>query len=100
MNMQVPGLERQVLSADEVGIIIGCSGATFRNKRRQLEALGFPPKLPGFNGWSRPAVLRWISSNGHSYEAAPEIEAAAAGEDYSLADITRRLEAAYGRNGA
>ncbi|NUR12326.1 MAG: hypothetical protein HOQ20_10865 [Bradyrhizobium sp.] len=37
---------------------------SFSRKRRALEAIGFPKKLPGLNGWSRPAIERWLENNG------------------------------------
>jgi hypothetical protein len=51
---------------------------SFYSRREQLEALGFPPKLPGLNGWSRAAILRWIETNGGTYlPAAPSVDDAA-----------------------
>lgn len=98
MERQVkpPELQRQVLTAEEVGQVIGCSAATFLNKRRQLEEHGFPPKLPGCNGWSRPAVMRWISTNGASYQPGkPEPELSVTIDPIELDDLTSRLEADY-----
>jgi hypothetical protein len=72
MNMQVlPGRlserppERQVISAIEVARLLRYKcRESFLNKRVALEAHGFPPKLPGLNGWSRPAIMRWLENNG------------------------------------
>ena len=73
MNAPVP--LRPVVSAEEVAEMLHwSSAATFYTKRPMLEAKGFPPKLPGINGWSRAAVLRWIETNGQTYlPAMPEI---------------------------
>lgn len=74
MNMQVlPGQlterppERQVISAVEVARLLNyrCR-ESFQNKRQALEAQGFPTKLPGLNGWSKPAIMRWLESNGQA----------------------------------
>lgn len=56
-----------VLTAGQVAFLLRCSEDTFRNKRRRLEAAGFPRKLPGCARWSRAAVLRWIETNGETY---------------------------------
>lgn len=57
-----------VITAAEVAGLLHCGEATFRAKRRDLERdHGFPPKLPGCNGWSKPAVRRWIETNGGSF---------------------------------
>lgn len=55
--------ERPVIRAATVAALLNCSEGAFRNKRRNLERDGFPPKLPGCNGWSRAAVMRWIDTN-------------------------------------
>lgn len=58
----------QAVSASQVADMLNCSEATFRAKRRELEVdHNFPPKLPGCNGWSLPAVSRWIETNGETY---------------------------------
>ncbi|TYC65638.1 hypothetical protein FMN63_24970 [Stappia sp. BW2] len=58
----------KAIPAAEVAKKLSCNETTFRNKRRKLEVEhGFPPKLPGFNAWSEPAVDRWITTNGHTY---------------------------------
>lgn len=74
MNMQVlPGrllerpAERQVVSAIEVAALLNfrCR-ESFSKKRVALEAKGFPKKLPGLNGWSKPAIMRWLENNGQA----------------------------------
>lgn len=40
--------------------------ACFHANRARLEAHGFPPKLPGLNGWSYAAIMRWIENNGEA----------------------------------
>lgn len=68
MNLHATGsASGPVLTAAEVAVWLRCSEETFRNKRRDLEGHGFPPKLPGVNGWSRAAVLRWIETNGATF---------------------------------
>ncbi len=50
----------KAIPAAEVAKKLSCNETTFRNKRRKLETEhGFPPKLPGFNAWSEPAVDRF-----------------------------------------
>jgi predicted DNA-binding transcriptional regulator AlpA len=65
-------MPRPVLRAGEVADLLGyrCT-ASFYSRREALEAAGFPPRLPGVNGWSRAAILRWIDSNGASYAPRP-----------------------------
>lgn len=58
----------RVISAGDVAILLNCSEATFRAKRALLERdHNFPAKMPGCNGWSEPAVCRWIETNGETY---------------------------------
>jgi len=74
MNMQVlPGrlverpAERQVISAIEVARLLNWTcRVSFDNHRLELEANGFPKKLPGINGWSKPAIMRWLEINGQA----------------------------------
>lgn len=64
--------ERLVIKADEVAAILGYRGRDgFSNRRRALEAAGFPRKVPGLNGWSRPAIERWLEANGDLERIAP-----------------------------
>lgn len=65
MNMHTKPPERLVISAAEVAGLLGRRCVeSFYNNRKKLEAAGFPPKLPGINGWSRAAITRWIEANG------------------------------------
>lgn len=86
-----PSVQPQVLAAGQVAQLLGVSEPTFRKRRLTLEERhGFPPKLPGFNTWSRAAVMRWISTNGRpDAPAEPEASAEAA-----------ELERAYARGEA
>lgn len=60
-----PSPEPQVLNAAGVARLLGRRTAeSFHNRRAALEASGFPRKLPGINGWSRPAIMRWLEVNG------------------------------------
>ncbi|RUV57632.1 MULTISPECIES: hypothetical protein [unclassified Mesorhizobium] len=65
MNIQMLP-ERQVISAVEVAALLGyrCRESFSRSRREALEAAGFPKKLPGLNGWSKPAIMRWLENNG------------------------------------
>lgn len=82
-----------VCTAGQVAQLLGISARSFDRRRAELTAAGFPGKLPGTNGWSRPAVVAWISSNGQTTVAMPfgvaqgnpEIEA-----------VTTNLEQRYG----
>lgn len=88
MNVHMPA-ERVVIAAVDVAGLLGLRAVeTFYNKRQTLEERGFPKKLPGINGWSRPAILRWIETNGETY--LPEIPAP------DLAGV-ERLERRYAR---
>lgn len=65
MNIHARPAERQVISAEEVaGLLNFRCRRSFDDKRANLEAEGFPKKLPGLNGWSKPAIMRWLESNG------------------------------------
>lgn len=60
-----------VMSGAEVAAMLGYKSAPgFYTRRLALEAEGFPKKLPGLNGWSRTAILRWIDTNGETYRLA------------------------------
>lgn len=61
------------LSIGQVARLLGMTDYTFRQKRAELEALGFPKKLPGLKKWSRPAILIWFRTNGGQL-ATPEID--------------------------
>jgi hypothetical protein len=75
-----------VLKAGEVAALLRVSEDTFRNRRRALEAVGFPQKLPGLAGWSRACVMRWIETNGETFRPA----------DGALEVAARDLEREYG----
>jgi len=79
MNMHVQRPERLVISAVEVAALLGyrCRESFSRNRRLELEAAGFPKKLPGLNGWSKPAILRWLDANGEVEDVAGVVEAPA-----------------------
>jgi len=81
-------LQRMTLTAGQVAHLLGLSEAIFRKKRPELEALGFPTKLPGLATWSAPAVRRWIASNGNS-------GATIASDDPEIHAIVAELEADY-----
>lgn len=68
MNIHVRPPERQVVNAQQVAALLGFRSVTsFSTERRtRLEANGFPAKLPGLNGWSRPAIMRWLEANGET----------------------------------
>ncbi len=60
-----------VCTAGQVAQLLGISARSFDRRRADLAAANFPGKLPGTNGWSRPAVVAWISSNGQTSVATP-----------------------------
>ncbi len=70
MNIHVRP-ESQVVNAQQVAALLGFRSVTSfsTRRRRELEAGGFPAKLPGLNGWSVPAIMRWLEANGRA--AAP-----------------------------
>jgi hypothetical protein len=77
-----------VLSGTDVAAMLGYrSAAGFYTRRLALEAEGFPRKLPGLNGWSRTAILRWIDTNGETWRLAD-------GDD-RIDAAARALEAEY-----
>lgn len=59
-----------VIPAKVVAEILHITTEHFYSRKKQLENLGFPPKLPGVNGWSRATIMRWIETNGGSYQPA------------------------------
>lgn len=77
------------ITAGQVAHLVGVSEEGFRKKRLELEAFGFPPKLPGLNKWSRAAVTRWVETNGQSFAPATIEEGLRAEAD--------ALEAQYSR---
>jgi predicted DNA-binding transcriptional regulator AlpA len=80
-----------VCTAGQVAQLLGMSARSFDRQRAALIAAGFPSKLPGTNGWSRPAVVAWITSNG---APPPKAGAIAVGDPEIDAHVTR-LEANY-----
>jgi predicted DNA-binding transcriptional regulator AlpA len=82
---------RLTISIGQVAQMLGMAEKTFRNKRSELELLGFPKKLPGLTGYSAAAVRHWIRTNGGTYPPAA-IEPALSIE---IADAQRVLEQAY-----
>ncbi|WP_067216639.1 helix-turn-helix transcriptional regulator [Stappia indica] len=63
-----PSSPKLTATAAEVAALLGIAEGTFREKRARLTAEhGFPPRLPGCNAWSLPAVRRWIATNGGTY---------------------------------
>lgn len=77
----------------EVAHLLGLSERTFNKRRPQLDAAGFPDKLPGVNKWSRPAVVAWISSNGQTTVATPR---GVPQGDPAVEAVTSDLERRYG----
>lgn len=66
-------IDNLTLVIGQVAQMLGMSEPTFRKKRAELEALGFPRHLPGLKVYSRPAVERWFRTNGDQL-ATPAIE--------------------------
>lgn len=51
-----------VYTAEDVARVLKLQPGTFRNKRRALEAVGFPHALPNLGArWSRAQVEAWIA---------------------------------------
>lgn len=64
-----------VIKAKAVAEMLGWTTEnSFRAHRAELEKNGFPAKLPGIDGWSRPAVERWIATNGATHLPADLVE--------------------------
>lgn len=78
MEIQLPAPQgvvetRPTMKAEEVARALGMrSAASFYNRRGVLEKAGFPARLPGLNAWSRAAVLRWIATNGETFQPAED----------------------------
>lgn len=73
-----------ILKAADVAGLLRMAVQNFYNRRHALEANGFPKKLPGMNAWSRAAVLRWIETNGQTFQPAePAARANTLEERYS-----------------
>ena len=97
-----PAAMRLTATAAEVAALLSCAESTFREKRQRLERdHGFPPRLPGCNGWSLPAVRRWIATNGATYLPSDHPREYASIEIATdLSPAARRLLDEYGRNTA
>lgn len=79
-----PAPRPMVVSATEVAELLGWRSAdSFHRNRAALEEHGFPRKLPGINGWSRPAITRWLTTNG-----ATHLPADMTGQDNDRVSIT------------
>lgn len=92
---------RLTAPAAEVAAMLGCAEATFREKRLRLERdHGFPPRLPGCNRWSLPAVRRWISTNGGTYLPADSTHNDRHEHGLDLTVEARDLLESYGRKSA
>lgn len=89
------------ITAEEVAERLQIAESTFRNKRRQLEAKhNFPPKMPGCNGWSEPAVTRWIETNGAAYLPDPDPVYGSTIDRRLIEDAAGQLAKDFGRNAA
>ncbi|MEQ9244503.1 MAG: hypothetical protein RLO21_00795 [Nitratireductor sp.] len=96
---KTPAPAPAVLSATGVARLLNLNESYFRNRRATLERdHGFPPKLPGINGWSKAAVMRWISTNGETYlPGQPRAEHSS--EEVSITVAARALEDEYANAG-
>lgn len=85
-----------VVNAEGVAALLGYRTAnSFLTRRRVLEAAhGFPRKLPGLNGWSRAAVLRWVATNGETYLPADLDDGVRIGGS-GMGELARQLEEDY-----
>jgi len=85
-------IPRLTYTAAEVAAVLGIAREYFCAKRAELEAAGFPRRLPTLAGrWSRHAVDQWIAGNGES-----EPPPAAPGANVVALDKARaQLEARY-----
>lgn len=89
------------ITAEEVAERLLISEATFRNKRRSLEMKhGFPPKMPGCNAWSEPAVARWIETNGRSYLPEPDPKYGSSVDRKLIENAAGALAEEFGRDAA
>lgn len=61
-----PPVAALTYSVDEVAAALGyASAASFRKARPQLEAAGFPRRIPNMGArWSRAAVDAWVAQAG------------------------------------
>ncbi|WP_029061732.1 hypothetical protein [Labrenzia sp. DG1229] len=89
------------ITAEEVAERLQLAERTFRNKRRHLEEHhNFPPKMPGCNGWSEPAVTRWIETNGNGYLPAPDPVYGTTVDRRLIEDAAGNLAKEFGRTAA
>lgn len=54
------------MTLEDVCAVLQYSQRRFGEIRPQLEAAGFPRKLPGTARWPRKAVINWIDAGGAS----------------------------------
>lgn len=82
---------------EQVAATLGITLQQFdkHERRRKLEAAGFPPKLPGCPNWSRHAVDHWIKTGGLQYPPLLETMTDDAGEAAGIATATSHLEDKY-----
>ncbi len=83
-----PAASPMTLDADGVAGLLGLTRRYFFDIRRRLEdEHGFPTAIPGLQKWSRPAVRRWIATNGRTFLPA-DLEAPGKGRGLSGGVIT------------
>lgn len=86
-------VERLTYSLADLCRVVGLSEETMRKKLPDLQARGFPGRIPGLNCWSRPAVDDWIAHSGGEYR--PYAERRPAHAD-AVAEVAAALEEEYG----
>lgn len=84
--------KRLTLNRAELCHELGVCEETLRRILPQLERQGFPPRVPGFNRWSRAAVEDWLL---HAGGYRPRGEAAATADEGPIASLAGLLEARY-----
>jgi hypothetical protein len=84
---------RMTWSTSHVCHALGVTQETFAKKRKELEAAGFPRKLPGINAYSIAAVKDWITTSAGQYSGAARLAIPAA--DAEIDAIVAELEGAY-----
>lgn len=57
---------RLTLKVHEIAALLGLSEGHFHKLKTEGRLTNFPEKLPGMACYSRPAVLRWIATNGRT----------------------------------
>lgn len=84
-----------IYTLDEICRALGMSADTFRRLRPQLEAKGFPKRLPALGArWSRVAVDAWIADPVAPRSAGRPTRAAQA--EAVITQAQAQLEARYG----